>query len=126
MLYFLCMFQTVPIPQNSIDAKSLIQKAREKCKNASNKVKLTNAELQEAQVRAKLCRSRARHAKQIQNAANAYLTHVQWTLKRSNYGNVLSGQSRVVTVKDGEHIQGMYIFIRMNSTDLILENHFID
>ena len=114
----LYLFQTVPIPQNPTDAKYLIQKAREQCKNASNKVELADAKLQEALVRAKLCRSRARHAKQTLNAAKAYLTHVQWTLKRSKYSNVLSQRSHIITVTDGERgSQGMCSAIRTNSTD---------
>ena len=64
--------------------------------------------LQEALVRAKLCRSKAQLAKQGLNAANAYLTHVQWTLKRSKYSDVLLHSSRVITVADGEQGRGMY------------------
>lgn len=96
-----------------------------------NKAKLADAKFREALTKAKLCRSRFQRAKKSLNDANAYLSHVQWTLQRSQYKDVLlQRSSHVVTVMDGElhGMQGMCTALpdRIRLTVLGVVNHFVD
>jgi len=95
----------------------------------SNKLKLANAKLAKALVTAKLHRSRVIRAKQRLDVANAYLSHVHWTLERSKHRDVIQDPSHVITVTDGQlGPQGMGTVLQQLAllTALGVVNHFID
>jgi hypothetical protein len=79
-------------------------------KKAQLRCKIADAKFREALTKAKLCRSRSRHAKTMLDVANSYMTHVQWTVERSEHGAVLSAEfSDVVTNCDTRGTQGVLI-----------------
>lgn len=93
--------QTIPIPQHPNEAEELKRQAFSKRKSALLKSKLADAAFREAKLKAKLCRSQARHAKHVLAAANVYVKNVQWTIQQSKHKSALSkGIYRVTTVMD--------------------------
>jgi len=92
---------TIPIPQDRAEAKELMRQAFSKRKSAVHKSKIADAALQEALLKARLYRSRAQHAKYVLDAANVYISHVRWTVRRSKHTNVLSKRvDRATAVTD--------------------------
>jgi hypothetical protein len=72
-----------------------------KRKSAVHKSELADAALKVALLKAKLCRSRAQHAKHVSDAANVYIENVRWTVRGSKHKSVLSKRAhRVKTVTD--------------------------
>ena len=92
--------QTIPIPQNSAEAKELMRQARSKRKSAAHKSEI-------ALMEARLYRSRAQHAKHVLNAANAYMSHVRWTIRRSKHTSVLSKRVDRATAVTDPVVRGM-------------------
>jgi len=74
---------TIPIPENAADAKNIMTQAKVKHKAAILKCKLANANFREAVLKAKICHSRAQHAKRVSDATRVYLQHINWTIQRS-------------------------------------------
>ena len=62
-----------------------MRQAFSKRKSAVHKSEIADAALQEALLKARLYRSRAQHAKYVLDAANVYISHVRWTVRRSKH-----------------------------------------
>ena len=97
-----------------MEAKELIYQAFSKCKSALHKSELADAALQEALLKARLCRFQTRHTKHILGAANIYIKKVRWAIQQSKHKRVLSKRTYcVITVtKPGVHgVQCMQLFL---------------
>lgn len=93
-----------------------MRQASAKRKSALHKSDLAGAALQDALLKARLCRLRAKRAQHVLEAANAYIKHVRWTVQQSKCKStsILSKRRyRVTTVaKPGLHgIQRTQLFL---------------
>jgi hypothetical protein len=83
-----------------------MRKAFSKRKSALHKSDLADAALREALLKARLCRSRAQHAKHVLGATNVYTKNIRWAVQQYEQKSALSNRVCRLTTETKPGVQG--------------------